>query len=96
MDSRHHQFGGILQRFQHIGQRRRLGWLAKLSDIGAGNKGAALAHQHQCFGVILLGILHRSKNAFADGLRQGIDGRAVNFDDTDIVDDFVTDDTGHE
>ena len=71
------------------------GGLAEFGDVGAGDEGAALAVQHNGFGIIPLRLADRIENPLAHRLGQGIHGRAVDTDDTDPVLNRVTDCLGH-
>jgi hypothetical protein len=79
-------FGRVLHLDQHLVQTRRLRRLAEFGDVGAGDKGAAGAGQHDRLHFrIGDGALDAIQNAAADGGAQRVHRRTVDRDDGDHV-----------
>ena len=86
VNGRNHRLGGLFPGVLHIMQRGTAGGLAKFGDVSTGNKGAAFTNNDNGFGGI---ICDHSGHAIIQALShtggQGIYGRAVDSDDTDIA-----------
>ncbi len=95
VNSRHNQFGRVFQRAKHGWQRWITRWFAEFGNIRTSDKCTSLTHQNDRVGVVFLRGVNGIQDAFADCLRQGVDGRAVYLDDADVIDDFVADYTRH-
>ena len=57
VQSHRHRFGKVFQGGDDIGQAGRLGRLAELGNVGAGNKGPACAENQQQLAVVGAGLL---------------------------------------
>ena len=73
------------ERFQDCRQRRCLRRLAKLRDVGAGDKGPSLATQNDDLGVIARRCLQRIDDALSHVLWEGVDRRWVDHDIADLA-----------
>ena len=73
MNRGNNRFGVRLQGFKHSCERRRLGRLAELGDIGPGDEGSARAAQDRDVCVITGRGVQRVHQTLSDAMRKGID-----------------------
>ncbi|MNW03697.1 hypothetical protein D3C71_1996690 [compost metagenome] len=86
MQHRQGRLGAVLDGQGDIGQQGRLGWLAELADIGAGDKGAPGAvQQYQLDRAVLPGFGEGLQKTLPHRLGQGIHRRVVDADDSDTA-----------